>query len=210
MKLQVEFVPLAGVAIALLGKLVFGTVLFGDQQKNSAPRRSFQQVLVSNSKSSDIPNSADLYGWLVGSWDVDVFDIDDDGTRHQSRGEWHFAWVLEGRAIQDVFIVSEVSERSSRALERNRYGTTVRMFDPKSQTWKITWMNPVNLSHNVLVAHKEGDEIVQVGEEDGNLIRWIFSEIKPDSFRWTGELSSDQGKTWRLGAEFFGHRIGSN
>jgi len=26
--------------------------------------------------------------------------------------------------------------------------------------------------------------------------RWIFSEIKPDSFHWRSVVSHDQGKTW--------------
>ena len=42
---------------------------------------------------------------------------------------------------------------------------------------------------------------------DGSLMKWCFRDITPDSFRWTGESSSDQGKTWHLGAEFFAERI---
>ncbi len=38
-------------------------------------------------------------------------------------------------------------------------------------------------------------------------MRWCFRDINADSFRWTGEESPDQGKSWRVGAEFFGVRI---
>jgi hypothetical protein len=41
----------------------------------------------------------------------------------------------------------------------------------------------------------------------GNLIRWSFSEIKAKSFRWRGELSADDGATWRLNVEFFARRV---
>jgi len=49
-----------------------------------------------------------LYTPLLGSWEVDVVDYEDGGPRRTSKGEWHFAWVLEGRAIQDVFIAPRV------------------------------------------------------------------------------------------------------
>ena len=51
------------------------------------------------------------------------------------------------------------------------------------------------------------NDIVQLGKApDGNLIRWSFSEITPQSFRWRGEVSVDEGATWRLTVEFFARR----
>ena len=43
-----------------------------------------------------------LFGQFVGAWDVDVTNIEPDGTKKELKGEWHFGWVLEGRAIMDV------------------------------------------------------------------------------------------------------------
>ncbi|MGH9601033.1 MAG: hypothetical protein ACRD24_01480 [Terriglobales bacterium] len=152
-----------------------------------------------------------LYGQLVGSWEGDVFDYESDGTRRASRGEWHFGWVLEGRAIQDVFIVPPRSTRAGGvpAGQRNTYGATLRVYDPKSDTWSITWVSAVSGVRNTLVGRKQGEDIVQEGtDEDGNPIRWIFSDITPDSFRWRGEVSHDQGKTWSKEAEFFLRRSG--
>jgi hypothetical protein len=37
-------------------------------------------------------------------------------------------------------------------------------------------------------------------------VRWSFTEITPDSFRWTGERSRDDGKTWHLQADFRARR----
>jgi hypothetical protein len=39
-----------------------------------------------------------LFGQFVGAWDVDVTNITLDGTRKELKREWHFGWVLEGRA----------------------------------------------------------------------------------------------------------------
>jgi hypothetical protein len=35
----------------------------------------------------------------------------------------------------------------------------------------------------------------------------MFTEITPDSFRWTGEALNPDGKTWRLEGEFRARRV---
>ena len=42
-------------------------------------------------------------GWLVGSWELDSRRY--AGERVSIPGEAHFVWALEGRAIQDVWIM---------------------------------------------------------------------------------------------------------
>jgi len=148
-----------------------------------------------------------LYDRLLGDWSLEAVDYDLPGGERRSRGEVHFAWVLEGRAIQDVWIVPARAART-RDLPRagNRYGTTLRVFDPTADAWRITWINPVSGATNHLVGRSVGEDIVQEGRnDDGALIRWTFSEITPRSFHWKGESSRD-GKSWRLETEFFGKR----
>jgi hypothetical protein len=149
-----------------------------------------------------------LYEPVLGDWEVEVIDYAPDGRRLTSRGEWHFAWVLEGRAIQDVFIVPPLeSRRPGQATANNRYGTTLRVYDPAADVWRITWINPVSGIHTNLVARREGNEIVHEGNDgDGSRMRWIFSDITPTTFRWRGERSTDEGKTWQKDVEFFAKR----
>jgi hypothetical protein len=169
------------------------------------------QGLLSSGPSSELGPAAELYAVLIGSWDIEAIDYEADGAQRTREGEWHFSWALEGRAVQDVFIVPRRSARSgSLARKGNRYGTTVRFYDPGADAWQITWINPVSGAVNRLTAHKEGDAIVQVGHDpDGTMRRWCFVDMTANSFRWTGEASKDDGKTWRLEAEFFGRRQGS-
>jgi len=68
----------------------------------SAP--AFLDALHANGSSADRGANMDLYGWLVGSWEIDVTEFGQDGSRQVRPGEWHFGWVLEGRAIQDVWM----------------------------------------------------------------------------------------------------------
>jgi hypothetical protein len=50
---------------------------------------------------------------------------------------------LEGRAIQDVWLMPERSARHpGLSADRNMYGTTLRLWDPSLSAWRITWSNP--------------------------------------------------------------------
>lgn len=124
-------------------------------------------------------------------------------------GEWHFAWVLEGRAVQDVYIAPTRPrrDRSAPPREGNRYGSSIRVYDAVTGAWRVIWINPVTGAEDHLIGRRVGDEVVQDGRcPDGSLIRWSFVDITSDSFTWRGERSTDGGATWILEAEFFGRR----
>jgi hypothetical protein len=97
-------------------------------------------LLASPHRSPEIPESADAYGWLVGSWQLDIrvywaTDVSTKGLK----GEAHFGWALEGRAIQDVWIMPHLEARTSKLDKTmNMYGTTLRVWDPAIQGWRIT------------------------------------------------------------------------
>jgi len=77
------------------------------------------EALVARGPHPDIAQSANaIYAPFVGSWDVEVFDLESDGARRVSRGEWHFAWILEGRAMQDVLMVPPRGERRNGVLAK--------------------------------------------------------------------------------------------
>ena len=66
---------------------------------------AFSDALCAQAPADDRAGRMELYGWLVGSWDLDVTRFQADGAVIRRKGEWHFGWVLEGRAIQDVWII---------------------------------------------------------------------------------------------------------
>jgi hypothetical protein len=139
-----------------------------------------------------------LFGQFVGAWDFDAVLVDRDGTRTTHRGEWHFGWALDGRAVQDVLISPPRGEPG----EPEEYGTTVRFFDPQLDAWQITWITPLNGRVRRLIARPAGEEIRLEGRNDrGQLLRWTFSEITPETFTWRGEISNDDGATWHMEEE---------
>ncbi len=138
-----------------------------------------------------------LYGWLIGAWTMAAVIHADDGTPHDAKGEISFGWVLEGRAIQDVWI-----------LPGFFHGTTLRVYDPALDAWHILWNDPLKQYYTRQIGRAEGADIVQHGKTDaGGPVRWRFTDITPDSFRWLGEHSPDGGATWRLQADIHAHRV---
>jgi hypothetical protein len=169
----------------------------------------FHAALAAPARSPEIPEADDLYGWLIGSWQLEVFDYPAPGNLRRGKGEVHFGWILEGRAVQDVWIIPPRSIRTpDLGKAGNRYGTTLRVWDPAIRAWRVTWINPVSGARNELIGRRSGKDIVQVGTDpDGIPIRWIFTDVTPDSFRWTGEALQPDGRTWKLEVEFHARRI---
>ena len=157
----------------------------------------FMTALRSSGPAADRADKMTLYGRFVGSWSMAATVYPDDGSRHEAPGEIYFSWVLEGRAIQDVWILPGVF-----------CGTTLRVYDPAIDAWRILWSDPLRQFYARQIGRAEGNDIVQYGTNDaGDTLRWSFTEIGADSFRWTGERSRDGGKTWQLQADFLARRV---
>jgi hypothetical protein len=170
----------------------------------------FLEALKADGAAADRGANMDLYAWLIGSWDLDVSGHLPDGSSRRRPGEWHFAWVLEGRAIQDVWIVPPrgVGRSGDAASNVNVYGTTLRTYDPRIDAWQIQWTDPVTQSYYNMIGRRQGADIVQLGKlETGQLIRWSFAQIRPQSFCWRGELSSDNGANWQTNVAFSARRV---
>jgi hypothetical protein len=169
----------------------------------------FHDALAAPHRSPAIPEKDDVYGWLVGSWTLDVrnyWGVDVSGD--QLTGEMHAGWVLEGSAVQDVWIMPARAGRHGKLdKQRNMYGTTLRVWDPAIEAWRITWTNPAGDHHEQQVGRRVGKQIVQLGTRpNGMTTRWRFTDITNDSFHWFGESLDTDGKTWKLEGEFLATR----
>lgn len=139
-----------------------------------------------------------LFGQFVGDWDIleDRY-LQPDGTWAVSRGELHWGWILDGKALQDVWMSTD--EKTHKSIPE---GTTVRFYDPKIDAWHSVWISPTQGGVKTFMARQVGDEIVLEGKTtEGYPVKWIFSEITADSFRWHSEESRDNRKTWTLREE---------
>lgn len=165
-----------------------------------AQTHTFTDALLAGGLPPSHAEALQLYGRFVGSWDVEVTDHHPDGTTHVAQGEWHFASILQGLAIQDVWITParHVAPETLPANYLRRYGTTLRLYEPEQRQWRITWLDPAIGFYVTQVGRECADGIVQEGQTaNGIPMRWRFCDITPDSFRWIGEVADEQGR-WRL------------
>src|SRR6516162_2507325 len=98
--------------------------------------RSFLDALAADGRAADRADKMKLYGWLIGRWTMDATLHLDNGDTNRGLGEIYFGWVLEGRAIPDVWILPGVF-----------YGTTLRVYDPAIDAWHILWSDPLRQFH---------------------------------------------------------------
>src|SRR5262245_28232098 len=154
-------------------------------------------VLAAPGPHSSLGGQARIWDRFIGTWDCDFGFYGDDGSVRHTLGELEFGWVLDGRAIQDLWI----SYPSDGAKERG-IGTSFRYFDEKSKLWQILFVNPQFGAVLRMRGGLEGDRIVLRGEDrDGTALRWSFNDLTSDSFTWRGERSRNGGTIWQLEEE---------
>src|SRR5215475_2591209 len=111
-----------------------------------AHRSGLIEALLNEGPDTERAGELGLYGQFVGDWQTDIFTYAPDGSRHQGQGEIHFDWILQGRAIQDVWMIPRRgTNRASAAplpIAGNWYGTTIRAYDPNLAAWRIFWIDP--------------------------------------------------------------------
>ncbi|HWM68615.1 MAG TPA: hypothetical protein VNO35_18645 [Steroidobacteraceae bacterium] len=144
-------------------------------------------------------------GRVVGAWDVEYADFLKDGTVTHRSGEFIVGWVLDGRAVQDLWIV----DPSGAGKDREVY-TTVYYFEPKSRVWHATFVDPESASVLSFTGGAAGSDrfVLETQNTNSKTTRWSLNDIRPDSFVWRDEQSSDGGMTWRLKSEYHMKRRG--
>lgn len=154
----------------------------------------FTEALTSKTKSDIIPEDKNYFGQFVGAWKFDGEYLNDKNELCTSKGEWVFSWVLEGKAVQDVFIWPPRDERN-KPLGDNEYGTTLRFYNPETGKWDIIYSD--NGIPILLEADKVGKNIVLTERSQGKM-QWIFSDICANSFVWRSLYCEEDGSLKQL------------
>jgi len=170
----------------------------------------FLDALPFPQKARELADVDDSFDWLIGSWEMEAVLHDPDGRQHRTQGELHASWVLEGRAIQDLFIFPRRADRSSGVPARgDRYATTIRTFDRKLNAWRVNFINPADDETSAeMIARREEHGIMMEGHlRGGTRIRWRYLAITATSFQYRAERLSSDGRSWQLYLELFGGRL---
>lgn len=166
--------------------------------------------LEASGPSPELAAKLKLFGQFVGDWEFESVGTRPDGSpRRVGKGEWHFGWILEGRAIQDVWIAYAPGAKAGSPSVGQ--GTAIRFYDPGADAWQVVWINAARARKQFFVAQEIGTEIVleeQFPKEWPERRRWVLSDITPRSFRWRSVVSRDEGKTWTTEQELLVRRSG--
>jgi len=182
------------------GLLSVGSALAAD------PSRDLIASLEATRANPALGDQAHVLNRVVGTWDVEYTDFAKDGTATHRTGEFIVSWVMDGRAIQDLWIVDPSGKRK----EREVY-TDLHYFDAKTRTWRATFVDPEHGAVAKFSGGPEGDDrfVLETQDLGSPRTRWSFNDIRPESFVWRDEASSDGGKTWKLQAEYRMKRRGA-
>jgi hypothetical protein len=144
-------------------------------------------------------DQAQVLGRIVGTWDVEYKDYAKDGTAIHRTGEFIVGWIMDGQAVQDLWIVDPSGTRK----EREVY-TDLHWFDAKARTWRATFVDPEHGSVARFTGGPVGNDryVLETSDLGSKQTRWSFNDIRPDSFVWRDEASDDDGKTWKLQADY--------
>src|SRR5438034_10790358 len=113
----------------MIGCAAFLTTEMTAQESTSTatpndPRQDMIRSLGASGPRSSLGDQARVFDRLVGTWDCDYsFHLDDGSVRHK-KGELLVGWILDGRAVQDIFLTYSAEGEKDR-----RIGTTIRFFD---------------------------------------------------------------------------------
>lgn len=162
----------------------------------------FTKALISQGKNNKIPDDQNIFGALIDEWDFEWIDNHGKDLERHVKGEWIFSWILEGTAIQDLFICPSREERASNKQPDAEYGTTIRIYNPCKQTWDIFYGNIGEATR--LEAKKEGNQIV-LTEITEQKMKWIFSNLTDHSFHWQ-RIEMSEKNEWKLIGELFAIR----
>ena len=148
----------------------------------------FINALCSNTINERISEEYDFFGSLIGEWDIVWNDHLEDAEPRRVKGEWIFSRVLDGTAVQDIFIVPSRSERLRDKQLDAEYGTTLRIYNPQTMAWDIFYGCMGEAIR--LTARKVGEEII-LTENTTRKMRYVFSDIKSSSFLWRKERMNE-------------------
>ena len=151
--------------------------------------QDFLKKLTSECKNTELPEEFNYFGKLVGSWKIDYID---NSTSRTIKGEWHFSWVLEGMAIQDIII-----------LPGYECGTTLRVYNPGTHAWDIAYCFTGKIIR--LEAKKENGLIIFTDIENKRR-KWVFAKIEDNNFHWQDVTVKDDGE-WHINFDLYAERI---
>ena len=161
------------------------------------------RALQASGPHASLGSGGELLGRFVGTWSIDYTFHSKDGKVTRGSGVYVAGWVMDGSALQVLWLVDPRDGRQDREVYMS-----LQYLDPKSGTMYLTFIDPQHASPDYQPVARftgtvEGESRIVLLTQDLSIKgdrtnRWSFEDIGPKSFTFRDEQSSDGGKTWRL------------
>ena len=131
------------------------------------------------------------FDYLLGDWEFTSVSREFGA----GRGYWSAVQLAEGAQVLDEYRV--VGDSGQTWYVTN----TLRAYNANLDQWELVSTEPGSGLQNVGTGHRVSDEMhieqqFGVGTPHPSLWRIRYYDIRPDRFSWTGDRSTDGGKTW--------------
>jgi len=144
------------------------------------------------------PPELSQFAFIIGKWRCDVRLTGEDGTRQSYQATWVGRYILDGYVIADEYRMT--NQRGELIV----HGMNFRSYSVEKKTWVMRWLSAagfwLELGPEKLGGVRVTPRTITFNMIDSfapdALTRVTFSNISERHFTWTGERSSDQGKTW--------------
>ncbi|MCL2362259.1 MAG: hypothetical protein FWC73_10655 [Defluviitaleaceae bacterium] len=165
----------------------------------------FSNALICETCKTDLQDRLNLFGQFVGEWEFEGVYKKGTPEENRTKGEWIFSWILDGTAIQDVYIHPSREEQKNNPRDYDEYSTTLRFYNLATDSWDMYYGGAGKTQ--TLVGRQVGKEIIVSFDSESEIAsRAVFSDIKPGSFCWRSEKSRDGGVTWEVPFELMACR----
>lgn len=151
--------------------------------------QNFLEALTSERKNITLPEEFNYFGNLIGSWNINYIDNNNSWV---IKGEWHFSWVVEGMAVQDVIILPDYE-----------YGTSLRIYNPDTHAWDVAYGYTGKI---IRLEAREKDGMIVLTYIDDDRRKWVFAKIEDNKFHWQNVTVKDDGE-WHINADIYAERI---
>lgn len=132
----------------------------------------------------DAPAELQQFDFLIGDFSRRDRRRNPDGSWQEwVAGEWNARYFMNGFGIIDETL----------EYETGRVTTNIRIFDPASEQWKVTWLSFPDYgtltAEGGLETGPEGESIVLVTTESKD--RLVFTDITENGYVWTLFITID-------------------
>ena len=144
---------------------------------------------------TSIPKEDDWFAPLIGEWDFEYKDCYLNGDTNMPqrilKGEWIFRRVLNGIAIEDMFICPSRENRKINPQPDGEYGVGLRMYNREKHCYDMVYACENKL---VNICFKMEENILTGTVLSNPDNKWRFIERNKDTFSWQNITVNELGE----------------